>query len=426
MISLTVFHTAFMAEIFRTGLTAVPPGQREAALSLGISRPRAFLSIILPQAIRVAVPAAGNDFVGMVKDTSLVGVIGIFELYRTGQKLVSDTFLPFEVWTGIALLYIAIVFMIDVIVRLIERRLRPSSRAGGLLARRRNAAIDDVVRRVTATAAHPRHDPNQPSNPMKEDTVRNTNKRRTARGLGLVAALAAAGWAGGALPVSAGAEPSRHMASSDEQSGSVLDEIIERGELRVGMTLQFEPEMYLDENGDPAGYDVELLNLLATDLGVELVIENQEFDALIPGLLAGQWDMISVGLVPRPARLLQMYFTDSYVPYEQVLVAAADSDREPTIEAYNVEGTTITALQGSTAAEQVTTQFPNATLAEFPQQDAAFLEVASGRADAIVVESYLAERFIQSNPDQLAIVGLDARCRSSSGPTPSRSATTSS
>ncbi len=237
--------------------------------------------------------------------------------------------------------------------------------------------------------------------------MRNTNKRRTARGLGLVAALAAAGWAGSALPASAEAEPSRNVASA-EPSGSVLDEIIERGELRVGMTLQFEPEMYLDENGDPAGYDVELLNLLATDLEVELTIENQEFDALIPGLLAGQWDMISVGLVPRPARLLQMYFTDSYVPYEQVLVAAADSDREPTIEAYNVADTTITALQGSTAAEQVTTQFPEATLAEFPQQDAAFLEVASGRADAIVVESYLAERFIQANPDELAIVGLDA------------------
>ena len=153
VISLTVFHTAFMAEIFRTGLTAVPPGQREAALSLGMSRVRAFGSITLPQAIRVAVPAAGNDFVGMVKDTSLVGVIGIFELYRTGQKLVSDTFLPFEVWTGIAILYIGIVFMIDIIVRLTERRLRPGSRARGVLARRRNAAIDDIVRRITSSPA---------------------------------------------------------------------------------------------------------------------------------------------------------------------------------------------------------------------------------------------------------------------------------
>jgi ABC-type amino acid transport substrate-binding protein len=216
------------------------------------------------------------------------------------------------------------------------------------------------------------------------------------------------GWAGIALPASAAAAPTGHVTTADDESGSVLDEIIERGELRVGMTLQFEPEMYLDEEGNPAGYDVELLNLLAADLEVELTIENQEFDALIPGLLAGQWDMISVGLVARPPRLLQMYFTDAYVPYEQVLVAAADAERAPTIEAYNAEGTTITALQGSTAAEQVATQFPNATLAEFPQQDAAFLEVSSGRADAIVVESYLAERFIQANPDQLAIVALDA------------------
>jgi His/Glu/Gln/Arg/opine family amino acid ABC transporter permease subunit len=150
VISLTVFHTAFMAEIFRTGLTAVPPGQREAALSLGMSRPRAFTSVTFPQAVRVAVPAAGNDFVGMVKDTSLVGVIGIFELYRTGQKLVSDTFLPFEVWTGIAVLYIAIVFAIDALVRLTERHLRPGARTRGLLARRRARALDELVHRVGA------------------------------------------------------------------------------------------------------------------------------------------------------------------------------------------------------------------------------------------------------------------------------------
>jgi His/Glu/Gln/Arg/opine family amino acid ABC transporter permease subunit len=152
VISLTVFHTAFMSEVFRTGFSAVPPGQREAALSLGMSRPRAFVSILLPQAVRVAVPAAGNDFVGMVKDTSLVGVIGIYELYRTGQKLVNDTFLVFEVWTGVAILYIAIVFCIDILVRLVERRLRPGSRARGLFGRRRNAAVDDVVRRVTGMA----------------------------------------------------------------------------------------------------------------------------------------------------------------------------------------------------------------------------------------------------------------------------------
>ena len=116
--------------------------------------------------------------------------------------------------------------------------------------------------------------------------------------------------------------------------------------------------------------------------------------------------MLSVGLVPRPGRLLQMYFTDSYVPYDQVLVANADSTRAATISAYNDGDVTIAALQGSTAASQVENQFPDASLAEFPQQDAAFLDVATGRSDALVVESYLAERFIQANPGQVSIVPL--------------------
>ena len=149
VLALTLFHTAFMAEVFRTGLTAVPPGQREAALSLGMGRVRAFMSITLPQSIRIAVPAWGNDFVGMVKDTSLVGVIGIFELYRTGQDMVSDTFKPFEVYTGIASLYIGIVVVIDILVRLTERRLRPGMRTRGPLARRRAAAIDAIVRGIS-------------------------------------------------------------------------------------------------------------------------------------------------------------------------------------------------------------------------------------------------------------------------------------
>ena len=190
-----------------------------------------------------------------------------------------------------------------------------------------------------------------------------------------------------------------------QSSGSTLQSILDKKTLTVGMTLQFKPEMYLD--GDkPAGYDVELVQKLADDLGVELKIENQEFDALIPGLLAGKWDMISVGLVPRPARLLQMYFTDPYVPYEQVLAVPASDNNPPSIDSYNKSGVTLTALQGATAAEQVKTQFPNATLKEFPQQDGAFLEVASGRAQGIVVESYLADGFIKANPGKLKVVAL--------------------
>ncbi len=179
-------------------------------------------------------------------------------------------------------------------------------------------------------------------------------------------------------------------------SGNLLDEIKDRGSLRVGMVLQFEPQMYIDENGDPAGYDVDLMQMLADDLGVELDIHDLEFDAMIPGLLARQFDMASVGLVGRPARLEQLWFTCPYVPYGQVVVVNNDSAVK-TRSDLNSSDVTMTALAGSTAANLISKEFSEATLVELDQAPA-FLEVASGRADAIVVENYLAQPFVAENP----------------------------
>lgn len=187
---------------------------------------------------------------------------------------------------------------------------------------------------------------------------------------------------------------------TDEEAVSLLDQIQDRGTLRVGMTLQFEPQMYRDRNGDPAGYDVELLKLLAADIGadgVELDIQDQDFTGLIPALLAGQVDMISVGLVGRPGgRLETMWFSTPYVPYQQVVVVPEDSTVVDVAE-LNSPDATITALIGSTAANLAARIFPEATLTELEQQPA-LLEVASGRADAVIVEAYLAIPFVQENP----------------------------
>ncbi|MCY3924024.1 MAG: transporter substrate-binding domain-containing protein [bacterium] len=179
-------------------------------------------------------------------------------------------------------------------------------------------------------------------------------------------------------------------------SGNLLDEIKDRGTLKVGMVLQFEPQMYIDENGEPAGYDVDLMNMLAEDLGVELEISDLEFEAMIPGLIARQFDMVSVGLVGRPPRLEQLWFTCPYVPYRQVVVVNNDSAVK-TRSDLDSSDVTMTALTGSTAANLTATQFPNANLVELDQAPA-FLEVASGRADAIVVEEYLALPFVAENP----------------------------
>lgn len=180
---------------------------------------------------------------------------------------------------------------------------------------------------------------------------------------------------------------------------SLLDDIQSRGTLRVGMTLQFEPQMYRDDSGEPAGYDVELLKLMAADLGtgVELDIQDQEFDGLIPALLAGKVDLISVGLVGRPGgRLETMWFSTPYVPYQQVVIVPADSAVTDVTE-LNAAGKKITALTGSTAAGLAARIFPEAELVELQQQPA-LLEVASGRADGGIVEAYLAVPFVQENP----------------------------
>jgi ABC-type amino acid transport substrate-binding protein len=175
--------------------------------------------------------------------------------------------------------------------------------------------------------------------------------------------------------------------------------LISDGTLTVGMNLQFKPEMYL-EGGEPAGYDPDVLNALASSLGLKLEIKNLDFNGLIPGLVSKQFDMVSVGLSPTPERRKAIDFSGSYVPYVQVLAVPAGGGAD-SIDAYNQSGKTITALQGSTAEQLARSTFPKAEVKSFSDQTAAFLEVASGRADGVVVEDYLLAQYQKSNPDRL-------------------------
>jgi len=168
------------------------------------------------------------------------------------------------------------------------------------------------------------------------------------------------------------------------------------------MNLQFRPEMYL-QGGQPAGYDVELLRLLAPAAGVRLNIQNLDFNGLIPGLQAKKFDMVSVGLSATPERRQVVDFSRPYVPYAQILgVPAGRASSVTSIAQLNQKGRTIVALQGSTAETTARRVFPNATVDSLPDQNAAFLQVATGRADGIVVEDYLLAQFTASNPGRLA------------------------
>ncbi|EHN10246.1 extracellular solute-binding protein family 3 [Patulibacter medicamentivorans] len=166
------------------------------------------------------------------------------------------------------------------------------------------------------------------------------------------------------------------------------------------MNLQFEPEMYL-KNGEPAGYDVDLLNVLAKELGLKLKIENLDFNGLIPGLQSKKFDIVSVGLSPTPERKQAIDFSRGYVPYAQVVAVREGSTIPATIDAFNQSGKKFAVLQGSTGEQLTKKTFPKADVTGFSEQNAALLQVATKRADASVLEDYLLAQYQKSNPGQL-------------------------
>lgn len=114
---------AYIAEIVRAGIQSIPKGQYEAARSLGLNHWQTMRYVILPQAFKNILPALGNEFITLTKDSSLASVIGVAELMRAGQFVISRTFQTFSIYMGIALIYFIMTFVISRLVRYIERRM---------------------------------------------------------------------------------------------------------------------------------------------------------------------------------------------------------------------------------------------------------------------------------------------------------------
>ena len=114
---------AYVAEIVRAGIQSVPKGQYEAARSLGMTHGQAMRYVILPQAFRNILPALGNEFIALLKDSSLVSVIGLEALIKKGQIVISTTFASFSIYGGVALIYFAMTFVLSRVVRYVEKRL---------------------------------------------------------------------------------------------------------------------------------------------------------------------------------------------------------------------------------------------------------------------------------------------------------------
>lgn len=118
---LTFCYGAYMTEVFRAGIEAVHEGQLEAALALGMTRRQALRYIVLPQALRVALPPIGNDCISLLKDSSLVSVVAVADLTRRGREFISTAFIPLEGWTMVALLYLILTLLLSRGITLLER-----------------------------------------------------------------------------------------------------------------------------------------------------------------------------------------------------------------------------------------------------------------------------------------------------------------
>ncbi len=130
IIALTIAYSAFLAEIFRAGLLSVDKGQIEAAQALGLNGWQRFRHIIFPQAFRTILPPLGNDFVAMVKDSSLVSVLGVSDITQLGKVLAAGNFRYFETYNVVALLYLTITISLSLALRRLEERLRARSGQG--------------------------------------------------------------------------------------------------------------------------------------------------------------------------------------------------------------------------------------------------------------------------------------------------------
>ena len=124
VIGLTLYNGAVIAEIVRAGILALPKGQSEAAMSVGLTRGQTLRVVLLPQAVRIMLPALISQLVVLLKDTSLGFVIGYLELLRSGQRVVQTTDNPLQLFLLIALIYIVINMTLSHIATVIERRQR--------------------------------------------------------------------------------------------------------------------------------------------------------------------------------------------------------------------------------------------------------------------------------------------------------------
>ncbi len=173
--------------------------------------------------------------------------------------------------------------------------------------------------------------------------------------------------------------------STDSNTGKdKLQEVISAGKVRVGDCLSFAPFGFMDENGKPAGYDVDIATIMAEQLGVTLEMVDTTADNRIPNLQTDKVDVVICNFTENPVRAKQINFTIPYVIAGEVLLVKKESDINGISD---LDGKTVAVVTGSTNAEIIAAANPNAKTQSYPTSAAAVLAVKSGQADAMIEDS---------------------------------------
>lgn len=190
--------------------------------------------------------------------------------------------------------------------------------------------------------------------------------------------------------------------TSSKETKDLLETIQEKGKVVVGMSADYAPYEfhYIDENGKDVigGFDVDIANEIADAIGVELVIQEMDFDALVAALPAGKIDLVISGMNPTEERTKVVDFSEIYYNSQHgILVRAEDVDKYKTFA--DLEGAKVGAQLGSTQEQIAKDEIPNADLQLLANVNNLILELKSGKVDAIVMEKPVAEMAVKTNPE---------------------------
>ena len=190
--------------------------------------------------------------------------------------------------------------------------------------------------------------------------------------------------------------------TSSKETKDLLETIQEKGKVVVGMSADYAPYEfhYIDENGKDVigGFDVDIANEIADAIGVELVIQEMDFDALVAALPAGKIDLVISGMNPTEERAKVVDFSEIYYNSQHgILVRAEDVDKYKTFA--DLEGAKVGAQLGSTQEQIAKNEIPNADLQLLANVNNLILELKSGKVDAIVMEKPVAEMAVKTNPE---------------------------